>query len=129
MAGARASLQVWLSAVILLAALHHAAPSVFVARTLAFSRSSAGRKSGSPGGSPSRPLLPTRKLTLKRTDAFQHDLSTLSADAGGSTADGWCCGDSSRQPSPLPKGRRCKLARTDRPQSVDLAPVLALPAD
>ena len=86
-------------------------------------RSSAGCKSGSPAGSLSRPLLPTRKLTLKRTDALQHDLSTLSADTWGSTAGRWCSGDSSWEPSPPPKlSASRKLARPDRPQNMDLTP-------
>ena len=123
MASPQALLPMWLSAVILLAALHHAAPSVFVARRT-LSRSSAGCKPGSPARSPSRPLLPTRRLTLKRTDALQHDLSMLPADTWGSTTERCCSRDSSWQPTsppPKPSARR-KLARTDRSQSIDLAP-------
>ena len=88
MASPQALLPMWLSAVILLAALHHAAPSVFVARRT-LSRSSAGCKPGSPARSPSRPLLPTqadaeangrppaRPVDAARGHLGQHDRTVL----------------------------------------------------
>jgi hypothetical protein len=103
-------------------------------RGLAFSRSSAVFKREM-AKSPSRPLLPAHKMTLKRTDDPWHDLSALPADTVGGAPEVLSAGDS-RQPSP-PRARvgakssstRRKLARTDSPQSMDLGGVLSRSVD
>ena len=103
-------------------------------RGLAFSRSPAVFKREM-AKSPSRPLLPAHKMTLKRTDDPWHDLSALPADTVGGAPEVLSVGDS-RQPSPprarvgaKPSSTRRKLARTDSPQSMDLGGVLSRSVD